>query len=147
MKYIEKYLETVVKIKPLGELTTKDDELNGMSGEMVYIDGKCSDIFISHADYANWLEKKAEKNSAWSEEDENMMRGILAYISCSCAPEGFEEWYDWLKSLKTRITWKPSEEQMNTLDLVVSDYYHACTKECDEKAIALKSILEQLKQL
>lgn len=63
MKYIKEYLETVVKIKPLGELTTKEDELNGLSGEMVYIDGKCSDIFISHADYANWLENKYEQKS------------------------------------------------------------------------------------
>lgn len=46
----------------------------------------------------------------WSEEDENMMRGILAYISCSCAPEGFEEWYDWLKSLKDRVIPKPKHE-------------------------------------
>ena len=61
MKYIKEYLETVVKIKPLGELTTKEDELNGLSGEMAYIDGKCSDIFISHADYANWLESKYEQ--------------------------------------------------------------------------------------
>ena len=88
-----------------------------------------------------------QKPTEWSEEDEKMMRGILAYISCSGAPEGFQEWYDWFKSLKTRITWKPSKGQMNTLNLVVSDYYHACTKECDEKAIVLKSILEQLKQL
>lgn len=58
MKYVEEYLETVVKVKPLGELTTREDILNDMSGEMVYIDGKCSDIFISHADYANWLEKQ-----------------------------------------------------------------------------------------
>ena len=61
MKYVEEYLKDVTKVKPLGELTTKDDELNGMSGEMVYIDGKCSDIFISHADYANWLEKQSEE--------------------------------------------------------------------------------------
>ena len=64
MKYINEYLKDVTKIKPLGELTTKDDELNGMSGEMVYIDGKCSDIFISHADYANWLEKQSEQKFA-----------------------------------------------------------------------------------
>ena len=70
MKYIKEYLETVVKIKPLGELTTKDDELNGMSGEMVYIDGKCADIFISHADYANWLESKYEQKKCCGEVDD-----------------------------------------------------------------------------
>jgi len=63
MKYIEEYLKDVIKVEPLGELTTKDDELNGMSGEMVYINGKCSNIFISHADYVNWLEKQGENKS------------------------------------------------------------------------------------
>ena len=58
MKYIEEYLKDIIKVKPLGELTTKEDELDGMSGEMVYIDGKCSNIFISHSDYANWLENQ-----------------------------------------------------------------------------------------
>lgn len=62
MKYVEEYLKDVIKVKPLGDLTTKNDELNGMSGEMVYVGGKCSDIFISHADYANWLEKQGESS-------------------------------------------------------------------------------------
>lgn len=63
MKHIEKYLKEVVKIKPLGELTTEEDVVSDLSGEMVYIDGKCSDIFISHADYVNWLENKYEQKS------------------------------------------------------------------------------------
>ena len=58
MKYIEKYLEEVIKIKPLGQVGTKEDYDCDLSGEMIYIDGKCTDIFISHADYANWLESK-----------------------------------------------------------------------------------------
>ena len=61
MKYIEEYLKDVIKVKPLGKLTIKEDELDGMSGEMVYIDEKCSNIFISHADYADWLEKQTPK--------------------------------------------------------------------------------------
>lgn len=77
MKYIKEYLETVVKIKPLGELTTKEDELNGLSGEMVYIDGKCSDIFISHADYANWLESKYEQKKCCGEVNDIAMQQQL----------------------------------------------------------------------
>ena len=57
MKYIEKYLEEVIKIKPLGHIATKEDNEYDLSGEILYIDGKCTDIFISHADYAKWLEK------------------------------------------------------------------------------------------
>lgn len=61
MKHIKEYLENVIKVNPLGQLSTREDILNDMSGEMVYIDGKCTDIFISHADYANWLESKDEQ--------------------------------------------------------------------------------------
>ena len=60
MKYIENYLEEVVKVKPLGKITTEEWEQDGLSGEMVSIDGRCSDIFISHIDYAKWIEKKYE---------------------------------------------------------------------------------------
>ena len=63
MKYIEQYLREVVRVKPLGEVTTKEDTDSGLSGEMVYIDGRCADIFISHTDYANWLETKMEKET------------------------------------------------------------------------------------
>lgn len=82
MKYVKEYLETVVKIKPLGELTTRDEqELNGLSGEMVYIDGKCSDIFISHADYANWLEKQKPKvNVTKFKPGDKVTNGISTYI-------------------------------------------------------------------
>lgn len=58
MKYIEKYLEEVIKIKPLGHIGTEEDNKYDLSGETLYIDGKCTDIFIAHADYANWLESK-----------------------------------------------------------------------------------------
>jgi len=58
MKYIEKYLEEELKLQPLGNVGTKEDEVCDLSGEMVYVDGKCTNIFVAHVDYANWLEKK-----------------------------------------------------------------------------------------
>ena len=91
----------------------------------------------------------SEMKSSWSEEDEVKINRIVACLENLNVADNdiLLKDVDWLKSLKDRYTWKPSEEQMNTLNLVVSDYYHACTKECDKKAIVLKSILEQLKQL
>ena len=47
----------------------------------------------------------------------------------------------------TKPHWEPSGEQIRTLDIVVSDYRHACTKDSDKKAEILKSLLEQLKKL
>ena len=61
MKFLEQYLKEVRKIMPLGKLETREDTINDLSGEMIYIDGVCTDIFISHADYANWLEEKIDK--------------------------------------------------------------------------------------
>jgi len=58
MKYIEQYIEEVIKLKPLGKVTFKDDCLNNLSGIYVYIDGRCTDLFIAHVDYCNWLENK-----------------------------------------------------------------------------------------
>ena len=58
MKYINKYLEEELKLQPLGNVGTKEDEVSDLSGEMVYVDGKCTNIFVAHVDYANWLEKK-----------------------------------------------------------------------------------------
>lgn len=92
MKYAEEYLETVVKVKPLGELTTREDILYDMSGEMIYIDGKCSDIFISHADYANWLEKQRQNPAEWHREDEQNLNACLGYI-----PDEFLR--KWLKDI------------------------------------------------
>ena len=57
MKYIKEYIKEELLIEPLGELTTKEDELGGFSGEYIYINGKDIDLFIAHADYAKWLEK------------------------------------------------------------------------------------------
>ena len=63
MKFLKEYLEEVRKIMPLGKLESREDMINDLSGEMIYIDGTCSDLFISHADYANWLEEKFERNT------------------------------------------------------------------------------------
>lgn len=50
-------------------------------------------------------------NPAWREEDEAKLKSILFHI------EDVEnkDVIDWLKSLKDRMTWKPSEEQMKAL--------------------------------
>ena len=58
MKYIKEYLKEVRFIEPLGEITSKDDNLYDMSGQSIYINGKDVDIFISDIDYAYWLENK-----------------------------------------------------------------------------------------
>ena len=48
---------------------------------------------------------------------------------------------NWLKSLKDKYTWKPSEEQMNTLE------YYMHTLVCNEHKEVLFGLYEDLKKL
>lgn len=73
-------------------------------------------------------------NFAWSEEDENKTNTIISVYHPS------PNIVDWLKSLKQRYTWKPSEEQMDALSVAVK---HGQTDDPD----TLKKMLEQLKKL
>ena len=56
-----------------------------------------------------------------------------------------DDWYttDWLKTIKERYVWKPSDEQMKALDWALS-----LAKNCgDECAFDLRTLQEQLKKL
>lgn len=63
MKYIEEYLAQQVRIKPLGELRTIDEEAEPcmMVGQRLVIDDMESDIVVWYADYCMWLEKKYDQ--------------------------------------------------------------------------------------
>lgn len=89
--------------------------------------------------------KKGKQKSTWSEEDEDMFAYALDMI----------EWYggkdehktrivsDWLKYLKQRYTWKPSVEQMKSLDSAIDEfdgYQEFCS------LVSLKKDLEKLKE-
>ena len=63
-----------------------------------------------------------QKPVEWSEEDSNIWNRTLLYLenmkdSCSidCVPY-INKCIIWVKSLKERYAWKPSDEQMNALD-------------------------------
>lgn len=61
MKYLEQYIEEKIKIKILGELTTRECcEADGLGVSLV-IDGYEPGIEIWYADYSNWLEEKLEE--------------------------------------------------------------------------------------
>ena len=104
-----------------------------------------------------WLEKQGEQKSIevrttgywnvqdieqkpaeWSEEDEKMLNDILMCGEHHCYLDAGN--IAWLKSLKDRYTWKPSEEQIDALHYVTNFDYggHKAT---------LVSLYEQLKKL
>ena len=84
--------------------------------------------------------KKIEQKPVWSEEDERIYRSIM----CSFA-HNFKltiQQQNFVKSLKDRYTWKPSEEQMEALLYEVNAW--------DEDSINgqnLKSLYQDLKKL
>ena len=69
-----------------------------------------------------WLEKEANgnereiPNSAWSEEDETRLNRICGLL------EGLPLNQNWLKSLKERYTWKPSDLQLECLSDAIKHY-------------------------
>lgn len=89
------------------------------------------------------------KEYAWSEEDEEILRSIIA--TCELAEQDrdssparhlLEMQLNWLKSLKARYTWKPSDEQMEALEYIINNAHntsHSCR--------IAKELLEQLKKL
>ncbi len=92
-----------------------------------------------------------EHKLAWSEEDNEYIKSIISTIECSKAQfpnspavlEAYNSDLIWLKSLKDRCTWKPSEEHIEALDHYVNDFID---KTSDYAGI-LKGLLEQLKAL
>lgn len=60
MKHVLKYLEEVVRVKPLGKVTTDPYESTAgqFIGESVIIDGHDSGIVVAYVDYIDWLENQ-----------------------------------------------------------------------------------------
>jgi hypothetical protein len=103
-----------------------------------------------------FVEKQGEqKPAAWSEEDETALGDALWCCKQAASIAKNENdmgnvWYaeTWLKSLKDRYTWKPSNEQMAVLNEVIN---YAASSELQHWSnfiyTLLKSLREQLKKL
>ena len=85
--------------------------------------------------------KQGEQKPAWSEEDMALLDSAIAFVEHSpftTIGKGKGGVVDWLKSLKERYTWKPSDEQMEAL--------WEAYKGGEEQA-ALASLYQDLKKL
>ena len=113
-----------------------------------------SDYGLDKTKVLAWLEKQGEQKPAWSEEDETIINRILVIcndfersfeaspLSTKVIKEDVDKIYNWLKSIKERHTWKPSEEQIMCLQDAIDDYHRR-----GYKAEVLETLLKQLKQL
>ena len=82
-----------------------------------------------------------QKPAAWSKEDEKQARQIERIVHYGCTQKLQKQIADWFESLKERYTWKPSEEQMNTLE------YYMHTLVCNEHKEVLFGLYADLKKL
>ena len=68
MKYLEQYIEEKMKIKVLGNLTTRESNSGEDVGVSLVIDGYEPGIEVWYADYCIWLEEKIAKGAVGSDD-------------------------------------------------------------------------------
>lgn len=95
------------------------------------------------------LKKIKKKSTEWSEEDETKIKNIIAFLKspalcCMESNKGIiDESIKYLKDIKYRCPWKPSEEQIRILNLAIKCGIQLGTKE----EIILVSLFNDLKKL
>lgn len=60
MKYIKQYLNEVLKIQPLGEITLGECVEHAALGHSIIINGTDTGIEVWYCDYCKWLEDNFE---------------------------------------------------------------------------------------
>ena len=102
------------------------------------------------------LEKQGEQNPTWTEDDEKMLHTIIAdfkgfkHDNTSSLEPHFDNCIAWLKSLKDRYAWKPTEEQINAIKLARNSFvrndssgYSFINKTLFELENQLKKMMEE----
>ena len=85
---------------------------------------------------------------AWSEEDERNLNDAILFIETGTYSLDKDNLINWLKSLKDRYTWKPSDEQMKILNEVLNfAANHESSHWNDYIFGTLNNLIRQLKKL
>ena len=97
-------------------LTSKDKKIyNAAINACKYMVDNFENSTKQYEDAIIWLKELYEQKPAWSEEDERRINHIIAFMSDKERIKDTETMFPieedirWLKSLKERYTWKPSE--------------------------------------
>ena len=96
-----------------------------------------------------WLEKQGEQKPTWSKEDDVRLQACIDVLQAKSINGKVDTiMTKWLKSLKERYTWKPSDEQMRALEHFVRSIGESgYASSYDNNTKLLYSLLEQLKKL
>ena len=126
----EKYIAWLEKQKPDG--WSEEDENMCLDLIQYFVDGYGLEHNLAYT--VDWLkflkdrvgcEVNCTTTKQWSEDDERIRKSLIASLSRisadtrtdSTSPNySYPKEIDWLKSLKERYTWKPSEEQIGALE-------------------------------
>ena len=65
-----------------------------------------------------------EQKLAWSEKDKEYINDLIAYFDGGSLQHVTSDVILWLKSLKDRYTWKPSEMQLDTIEQIIDGEPH-----------------------
>ena len=85
-----------------------------------------------------------QKSAEWNEEDEHCRHQLIVFCeNCMVQDSDAKKCANWLKSLKDRYTWKPSDEQMKILQYLCEHSSHPSPNVIP----TLESLYEQLKAL
>lgn len=108
------------------------------------VDGyQTDDGILDHKAAITAVKKLYEQKPTWSEEDEKHLNRAINILDASKvytkSPDKYEDTINWLKFLKFRNTWKPSDEQMGVIEAVINN------RSFQRKH--LDSLYEQLKKL
>lgn len=75
--------------------------------------------YVVMVDWFNALKDRVQPKQEWSEEDEKRIKDIIYFLDTAkkhyASTVELDTCIDWLKSLRGRYTWKPSDEQMEAL--------------------------------
>ena len=110
------------------------------------------DAYPMTAKWLKSLKDRVQPKQEWSKEDENILNAITfvvknsGYKSCIGVP--IEIMIDWLKTLRTQNTWKPSDKQREALEHFVRSIEESgYASPYDNNTKLLYSLLSDLKKL
>ena len=113
----------------------------GQKMDMTYTNANFE--FIEHLedDHIN------NKSDAWSEKDEKMLNDAIGAVGAAdyYTYDDKQEIENWLKHLKERYTWKPSDEQMEYLAKAITVLGNECYDKISAILYELRTDLKKLK--
>ena len=141
--------EDIIKIFPeLKESESDDERIRKALIEHVkgIYKGCCTEEASKERDmFLAWLEKQGEQKPTWSKEDERHFSWLIEHLGQSAGL--YDNLIDWLKSLKERYTWKPSDEQIKVCKEVYVDILATKGFDLDTVNNELNRLEEKLKKL